>query len=73
MTACLASFMVITSKIRAGKGSVLFMAQLQAQPTQVSVNVLFCMHTANMSEEVSLNTIVSHPSKHKNVLGWTKL
>lgn len=53
MTVCLASFMVITVKIRDGKGIVLFMAHLQAQPYLASMNVLFCVHITNMGEEVS--------------------
>lgn len=53
MAVCLASFMVITGKIKAGKGSVLFVAHLQAQPLPVSTSVLFCVHIANMGEEVS--------------------
>lgn len=68
---CLASFMVITGKIRDGKGSVLFMAHLQAQPSRVPMNILFCVHIENMG--LSLSTIVTHPSKHKNVVGWSKL
>lgn len=53
LPAFIESFMAITGKIRAGKGSVLFVAQPQAQPLPVSMNVLFCVHIANMSEEVS--------------------
>lgn len=52
MTVCLASFMVITGKIRDGKGIMLLMAHLQAQPSPVSMNVLFCVHIANTGEEV---------------------
>lgn len=53
MTVCLASFMVITAKIRDGKDIALFMAHLQAQPSPASMNVLFCVHITNMGEEVS--------------------
>lgn len=53
MAVCLASFMVITGKIRDGKASVLFMAHLQAQPSPLSMNVLFCVDATNMDEEVS--------------------
>lgn len=45
--------MVITGKIRGGKASVLLMAHLQAQPSPVSMNVLFCVDIMNMGEEVS--------------------
>lgn len=34
---------------------MLFMAQLQAQPLQASMNVLLSMHTADMSEEFSFS------------------
>lgn len=36
---------------------------------------LFCVNTVKkwVKKFLSLDTIVSHPSKHKNVLGWSKL
>lgn len=40
---------------KSGKVSMLFMAQLQAQPLQASMNVLLSMHTADMSEEFSFS------------------
>lgn len=41
---------------------MMFMARPQAQPLQASVNVLFCVHTVNMSQEVSFFEYNCHSS-----------